>query len=125
MHLSGFGALALLLIVAHPVVAQSDTTAKPVRVLTHSFTTPSREFVRVRLLSDETYRVEMNRARAKLEVRPVSQGVRAPVIRQLAVDERLSVFLLQPRVSAEYEIRILGGGTRPIVLTIDRRPAKP
>lgn len=125
MHLSGFGALALLLVVAPPVAAQSDSAGKPARVLTHTFADPSREFVRVRLLSDETYRVQVNRARAKLEVRPVSQGIRAPVIRQLVVGERLAVFLLQPRVSAEYEIRILGGGTRAVLLTIDRRPAKP
>ena len=125
MYLARFGALALVMMAARPAIAQSDTTDKPVRVLSHTFTTPSREFVRVRLLSEETYRVQVSRAQTKLEVRPVSQGVQAPAIRQLFMGEKLVVFLLQPRVSAEYEIRVLGAGTRPVLLTIDRRPEKP
>lgn len=105
-------------------VAQTDTMGKPVRVLTHTFNTPSREFVRVRLMSAESYRVQVSRGRARLEVRPVSQSVQPPVVRRIFSGEKLVVFLLQPRVTADYEIRILGTGSQPVLLTVDRTRQK-
>ena len=114
-----------LLLLALRLPAQTDTARTPARVLTHTFAAPDREFVRVRLISDESYRVQVNRARARLEVRPVSPGVQAPAVREISRGEKLAVFLLQPRVSAEYEIRVLGAGERPAQLTVDRRMVKP
>jgi hypothetical protein len=123
MNQAMLSALAFLLI-AGPALAQNDTAGKPARVLSHTFVTPSREFVRVRLLSEESYRVQVSRAQVRLEVRAVSQGVQPPQVREIFHGEKLTVILLEPRVSAEYEIRILGAGSRPVVLTIDRRPVK-
>ena len=114
-----------LLVLAGPLTAQTDTALKPARVLTHTFSSPGREFVRVRLISAETYRVQVNRARVRLEVRPVSPGVQPPSVREVFHGEKLSVFMLEPRVSAEYEIRLLGAGDRPVQLTVDRRAGKP
>lgn len=123
MPYARLGAIALL-VIAGPAVAQTDTAAKPSRVLSHTFATPSREFVRVRLVSDESYRVQINRAQGRLEVRAVSQGVQAPRVREIFTGEKLVVFLLEPRVTADYEIRILGAGSGPVRLTIHRRPDK-
>jgi len=124
MNVAPLCALALL-VMAGPLPAQNDSARKPVRVLTHTFASPGREFVRVRLISSETYRVQVNRAQVRLEVRPVSPGVQPPRVREIFHGEKLSVFLLEPRVSAEYEIRLLGGGDRPAQLTVDRRDGKP
>ena len=112
------------LVMAGPLMGQTDTALKPVRLLTHTFSSPDREFVRVRLISAETYRVQVNRARVRLEVRPVSPGVRPPAVREIFRGEKLMVFMLEPRVSAEYEIRLLGAGNRPVQLTVDRREGK-
>jgi len=46
-------------------------------------------------------------------------------VREVFHGDKLSVFLLEPRVSAEYEIRLLGAGDRPARLTVDRREGKP
>jgi hypothetical protein len=124
MNLATLCATALL-VTAGPLLAQADTTRKPSRVLTHTFASPDREFVRVRLISPEIYRVQVSRSRVRLEVRPVSQGVQPPGVRAIARGEKLSVFLLEPRVSAEYEIRLLGAGDRPVQLTVDRTAGKP
>jgi hypothetical protein len=113
-----------LLVLAGPLIAQTDTGRKPARVLTHTFSSPDREFVRVRLISAETYLVQIGRARARLEVRPVSRGIPAPTVRALTRTQKHSVFLLAPQVSAEYEIRLLGAGDRPVQLTVDRREGK-
>jgi hypothetical protein len=123
MNLARISALALLVIVS-PAVAQIDTAKKPARVLSHTFLTPSREFVRVRLLSVESYRVQVSAAQVKLEVRAVSQGVQRPRVREIFRGEKLTVFLLEPRVAAEYEIRVLGPGSRPVRLTVDRTREK-
>jgi hypothetical protein len=111
-------------ILASSVHAQTDTAPKPARVLVHTFTSPSREFVRVRLVSAESYRVQVNRAQVRLEVRPVSSGVQPPRVREIFAGEKLVVFLLEPKVSAEYELRVLGGGDRPVQLTVDRMSQK-
>jgi hypothetical protein len=124
MNLTALCALACLL-VASPLTAQTDTARKPARVLSHTFASPGREFVRVRLISAESYRVQVNRAQVRLEVRPVSPGVQPPGVRAIFHGDKLSVFLLEPRVSAEYEIRLLGAGDRPARLTVDRREGKP
>jgi hypothetical protein len=124
MHLATLCATALL-VTAGPLIAQSDTTPKSSRVLTHTFSSPGREFVRVRLTSPDTYRVQVTRSRVRLEVRPVSQGVQPPALRAIFRGEKLTVFLLEPRVSAEYEIRLLGVGDRPVQLTVDRKAGKP
>lgn len=124
MNLARLSALSLM-VIAGPAAAQTDSGGKPVHVLSHTFHTPSREFVRVRLLSGESYRVQVSRAQVKLEVRAVSQGVQRPQVREIFHGEKLMVFVLEPRVSAEYEIRVLGAGSRPVLLTVDRRPVKP
>ena len=123
MHLATLCATALL-VSAGPLFAQADTAPKPSRVLTHTFASPGREFVRVRLISPETYRVQVSRSRVRLEVRAVSQGVQPPTVRVIFRGERLSVFLLEPRVSTEYEIRLLNAGDRPVQLSIDRTGGK-
>lgn len=124
MHTAALCATALLLM-AGPLTAQTDTALKPARVLIHTFQSPDREFVRVRLVSTEAYRVQVNRAPVRLEVRPVSQGVQPPAVRAIFQGNKLAVFLLEPRVSAEYEIRLLGAGDRPVQLMVDRRGGKP
>ena len=124
MHVATLCATALL-VLAGPLIAQTDTALKPARVLTHTFSSPDREFVRVRLVSAETYRVQVNRARVRLEVRPVSQGVQPPTVRAIFHGDKQVIFLLEPRVTAEYEIRLLGAGDRPAQLTVDRREGKP
>lgn len=117
---------ALLLgVLACPALAQTDSVAKSARILIHTFATPTREFVRVRLESTQTYRVQLDRAGVKLEVRPVSQGVQAPRVRGVFAGEGLQVYVVEPRVTAEYEIRLLGAGDRPIRLTVDRTAGKP
>jgi hypothetical protein len=123
MRVAKMCAMALL-IAAGQAVAQTGTADKPARVLSHTFTTPSREFVRVRLLSDESYRVQISRSQARLEVRPVSSGVQTPVVRRIFNGDKLVVFILHPRVTADYEIRILGAITRPVQLTVDRNREK-
>lgn len=108
--------------------AQSDSAPRAersTRVLTHAFTSPSREFVRVRLESGESYRAQVNRAQVRLEVRAVSAGVQSPRVREIFSGEKLRVYLIEPRASSEYEIRVLDGGNRPVRLTVDRRPPKP
>ena len=119
-----------LIALARPISAQIDSTQpsavpRPVRVLSHVFANPSREFVRVRLESDATYRAEFNTARARLEVRPLSQGVQAPVVRAVRLAKGKGVFDIEPHVTADYEIRVLGAGDRAVRLTIDRNAAKP
>jgi hypothetical protein len=124
MYLARLTALALG-ILGCPALAQTDTTPKPARVLSHTFSNPGREFVRVRLVSSESYRVQVNRAQVKLEVRPVSPGVQAPRVREIFAGEKLRVFLLEPRVTAEYEIRVITADDRPVQLMVDRRRGKP
>jgi hypothetical protein len=124
MYLTRLVALALG-VLSFPALAQSDSAAKPARLLTHTFANPSREFVRVRLESAVSYRVQVNRAQVKLEVRPVSLGVQPPRVREILAGEKLRVFLLEPRVTAEYELRVLGAEDRPVQLTVDRRASKP
>ena len=117
---------ALLLgVLASSAMAQADSASKSARILTHTFVTPSREFVRVRLESTQTYRVQLNRARVRLEVRPVSRGVQPPRVRAIFSGEDLQVFVVDPRVTSEYEIRVLEGEDRPIRLTVDRTTPKP
>jgi hypothetical protein len=120
MHPVRWGAFALLVVAARPALGQADTANLPARILSHTFTTPSREFVRVRLLGNVPYRVLVTSRQVKLEVRPVSQGIQPPVVRRVLMRDQLAEFLLRPRVTSEYEIRILGGGPRPVTLTIDR-----
>lgn len=127
MYLARVVVLALG-IVSTSASAQSDSASgaqRSTRVLAHDFTSPSREFVRVRLEAKESYRAQVNRAQVNLEIRPVNQGVQAPRIREIFAGEKLRVFLIEPRVSSEYEIRVLGGGDRAVRLLIDRRPPKP
>jgi hypothetical protein len=127
MRLARLAVLALG-IGSTPATAQTDSasaTLRSTRVLAHAFTSPSREFVRVRLGADESYWAQLSRAGVRLEIRAVSQGVQAPRIREIFVGEKLRVFLIEPRVSSEYELRVLGGGDRPVRLLIDRRPPKP
>lgn len=119
MNLARLSALSLL-VIAGPAVAQTDTAGKPAHVLSHTFHAPSREFVRVRLLAEERYRVQVNRAQVKLEVRAVSPGVQPPRVREIFRGEKLQVLLVEPRVSAEYEMRVLGAGSRSVTLTVDR-----
>ncbi len=107
-----------------PVAAQTDSTAAPTRVLTHTFTTPSSEFVRVRLESGQRYRARVNHARARLEARPVSPGVQPPRVRTDGRSAGYRAFVIEPQVTAEYEIRVLGLQEGAVVLLIDRTPPR-
>ena len=125
MHVAR-GVLALgLLACSAPLLAQNDS-ARPVpdapasRLLTHTFTTPSREFVRVRLAAGETYRVSISDGRVKLDIHPMAQGVQSPQIRQRNDDAHLATYDVEPRASGEYEIRIIGTGDHRVRLTVDR-----
>jgi hypothetical protein len=121
MSLPLLGVVAVVL-VARPAFAQSDSTVPSAPVLTHVFTSPNLEFVRVRLLSTERYRVEAWPAVMRLEARPVSAGVRAPVLRETLRGEGRVVFMLVPRVSAEYELRVLTPDPAPVEIRIERMP---
>lgn len=132
MRVGNLLASLCLLAGAAPLPAQVDRSEPRAdslasRVLEHTFTTPSREFVRVRLQSGELYRVEIAGPETeKLDVHPVGPGVRAPRVRR--VGERtgnLSTYEIRTRATAEYEIRVLVPVDQAVRLIIDRKSVQP
>lgn len=104
--------------------ARSDTAAA--RVLEHTFTTPSREFVRVRLEGGETYLARLTGGRIQLEVYPRDLSVQGPDLRELgAEDDHAVSYEIRPRVTAEYEIRVLVAVDQAVRLTMDRKSVHP
>jgi hypothetical protein len=119
-----------LLVPSVPLAAQVDSArAAPdsisARVLEHTFTTPSREFVRVRLVANEMYRVELSDGRVQLDIHPLEPGFQALKVRQRTDDEHSAVYEVEPRTTGEYEIRVLGAGAQKVRLTVDRFESQP
>ena len=114
--------VALLMLAAAPLAAQTDSAERPApapspptHVLTHNFTAPSREFVRVKLEGGVRYRATLSRTDVRLEIRTVNGT------RQIPADlETESVYLITAPVTDEYEIRILSDTEVQVGLTIDR-----
>ena len=112
------------------LAAQVDSGQRPAsqaragRVLTHTFSSPSREFVRVRLESNQTYLAQLNVPGVRLEIRALSPGVLPPVIQDRGQSGGLVYFEIRTRGSSEYEIRLLGerAMSQPVRITLDRRP---
>ena len=114
---------------AASLAAQADTIRplSAVRVLTHSFTAPSREFVRVALTAGETYRAELDAGRAKLEILPRDVAAPRPVVREVLAGRdtsEVAIYDIEPRASGEYEIRLYSTGDLTVRLTLDRRPKR-
>ncbi|MEO8296103.1 MAG: hypothetical protein ABI613_11360 [Gemmatimonadota bacterium] len=108
-----------------PLAAQTDSASPvidstPVRLLVHNFTTPSREFVRLRLVGGEIYRVELSDGRVKLDIHPLDRGLKSPPVRQRTDDAHSATYDVSPRTTGEYEIRVLGSGDHTVTLTVNR-----
>ncbi|MEO8198990.1 MAG: hypothetical protein ABI679_00580 [Gemmatimonadota bacterium] len=113
------------------VSAQVDTTravgdSAVERLLDHTFQSPSREFVRVRLEAGVTYRASVTGDRVHLEIHPIQSGVKSVRLDQLGKSaDHPAVYEIRPHANAEYEIRVLAPGNQAIRLTIDREAARP
>ena len=78
----------------------------------------------MRLDAGVSYRAELEPGRVTLEVRPLAEGVPGPLLRDVRSrggNEKGVEYEIEPRLTGDYEFRVLGAGDREIRLTIDRR----
>lgn len=96
------------------------------QTVTHTYTVPSGEFVRVPLEGGATYRAELDGTGFRLEVRPVESGTQAPLVEELVPGVGASgstLYTVKPRADGVYEFRSLAGDAgRPTTLRITREP---
>jgi hypothetical protein len=91
-------------------------------VLSHEFTTPRAEFVRIVLVAGNVYRFEVANA-GQLQFRAREAGVQPPFADRIEATARPSntvAFEIAPTVTAEYEVRVAGiRGAAPLRIYLD------
>lgn len=94
--------------------------------ISHTYTVPSGEFVRIPLEGGATYRVELEGTGFRIGVRPVEAGTQDPLIEELVPGvgaSGASVFTVKPRADGVYEFRsIAGDPARPMTMRLTREP---
>ena len=129
----GFLSLALLTMIAPPVMAQThDSTDLERReaavVLDHTFTSNIGEPTRVYLAKGVIYRAEMAAGGLQLQLKPLMGSTERPLVQPLLAGRGAggsSTYIITPRTDAVYVFTTLGGdATRPVKLRVYAMPAK-
>jgi hypothetical protein len=98
--------------------------------VSHTYTVPSGEFIRVSLENGATYRFELDGTGFRLGITPMEPGTQPPLVEQLVPGVGASgtvIYTVKPRADGVYQIRSLAGDpTQPMTLHITREvgPAK-
>ncbi|HEU4700210.1 MAG TPA: hypothetical protein VFS40_13585 [Gemmatimonadales bacterium] len=127
------GAALMLLLPLFPVLLRAQTApARPAKpappvVLEHTFNQHVDDRVRIHLDSNTTYRLEVDDARARLRITPVSPGLEPPLVMPLLPGRGVSgtrLYTIQTRDAGEYEVRVTGGDpARPVPVTLSVAPS--
>jgi hypothetical protein len=92
--------------------------------VSHTYTVPAGEFVRVPLESGATYRFELDGTGFRLKISPMEPGTQPPLVEEFVPGVGASgtvIYNVKPRADGVYQISsIAGDPTQPMTLHISR-----